>query len=418
MKYLDSGSRDPAHALASWLDGILNGDVAELRLQTGFFSLDGIGLLIPALEKCKQKNQPTNVLIGSNDACTLKDDVIGLVDALGIPRDGAHLGIVSFGGAFFHPKTYHIKRPDGSQAAFVGSANLTASGLALHVEAGIALDTRDGDAPHHLSQIAAAIDSWFTEQRAGMTLVTGLQTVDELVESGVLALSRPPRASPQEKNGGTDQKVSRPRLKRLFSLPKVKGSTPDTEEEFDAEDELPEIDVEAVMGGDEGEDVVVEVLPPAAAQAGNNQVFLMTLQKTDVGVGQTTKGTSRRSPEIFIPLAARDADADFWGWPNLFKADPTNKGKMDRFGVKMRIGTTVVDVNMMTWPAKHDFRLRSEQLRSAGNIGDILYMERSDGQSGFTYYVEVIPQGSARHGQYLARCVNAVRNSTRKWGYI
>ena len=418
MKYLDSGSRDPAHALASWLDGILNGDVAELRLQTGFFSLDGIGLLIPALEKCKQKNQPTNVLIGSNDACTLKDDVIGLVDALGIPRDGAHLGIVSFGGAFFHPKTYHIKRPDGSQAAFVGSANLTASGLALHVEAGIALDTRDGDAPHHLSQIAAAIDSWFTEQRAGMTLVTGLQTVDELVESGVLALSRPPRASPQEKNGGTDQKVSRPRLKRLFSLPKVKGSTPDTEEEFDAEDELPEIDVEAVMGGDVGEDVVVEVLPPAAAQAGNNQVFLMTLQKTDVGVGQTTKGTSRRSPEIFIPLAARDADADFWGWPNLFKADPTNKGKMDRFGVKMRIGTTVVDVNMMTWPAKHDFRLRSEQLRSAGNIGDILYMERSDGQSGFTYYVEVIPQGSARHGQYLARCVNAVRNSTRKWGYI
>ena len=418
MKYLDSGSRDPAHALASWLDGILNGDVAELRLQTGFFSLDGIGLLIPALEKCKQKNQPTNVLIGSNDACTLKDNVIGLVDALGIPRDGAHLGIVSFGGAFFHPKTYHIKRPDGSQAAFVGSANLTASGLALHVEAGIALDTRDGDAPHHLSQIAAAIDSWFAEQRAGMTLVTGLQTVDELVESGVLALTRPPRASPQEKNGGTDQKVSRARLKRLFSLPKVKGSTPDTEEEFDAEDELPEIDVEAVMGGDEGEDVVVEVLPPAAAQAGNNQVFLMTLQKTDVGVGQTTKGTSRRSPEIFIPLAARDADADFWGWPNLFKADPTNKGKMDRFGVKMRIGTTVVDVNMMTWPAKHDFRLRSEQLRSAGNIGDILYMERSDGQSGFTYYVEVIPQGSARHGQYLARCVNAVRNSTRKWGYI
>ncbi len=417
MKYFDSGNRDPAHALASWLDGILNGDVEELRLQTGFFSLDGIGLLIPALEKCKQNNYPTNVLIGSNDACTLKDDVIGLVDALGIPRDGAHLGIVSFGGAFFHPKTYHVKRSDGSQAAFVGSANLTASGLALHVEAGIALDTRDGDAPHHLSQIAAAIDNWFAEQRTGMTLVTDLQTVDGLVQSGVLTLSRPPRASPEEKNGGTDQKASRPRLKRLFSLPKVKGSTPDTEEEFDAEDELPEIDVKAVRG-DEGEDFVVEMLPPAAAQAGNNQVFLMTLQKTDVGIGQTTKGTSRRSPEIFIPLAARDADADFWGWPHLFNADPTNKGKMDRFGVKMRIGTAVVDVNMMTWPAKHDFRLRSEQLRSAGNIGDILYMERSDGQSGFTYYVEVIPQGSARHGQYLARCVNAVRNSTRKWGYI
>lgn len=415
MKYFDSGTRDPAQALASWLDGALSGDVAELRLQTGFFSLDGIGLLIPALEQCKQNDHPTKVLIGSNDASTLRDDVIGLVDAIGIPRDGAQLGIVSFGGAFFHPKTYHVKRPDGSQAAFVGSANLTASGLALHVEAGIALDTRDGDAPHHLSQIAAAIDSWFAEQRAGMTLVTSLQTVDELVERGVLALVRPPRASAQDKNG-TGQKVSRPRLKRLFSLPKVQGAAP-SGENFGAEDELLEIDVD-VTSSDEEEDVIVEVLPPAAAQPGNNQVFLMTLQKTDVGVGQTTKGTSRRSPEIFIPLAARDADTDFWGWPNLFQADPTNKGKMDRFGVKMRIGATVVDVNMMTWPAKHDFRLRSEQLRSAGNIGDILYMERSDGLSGFTYYVEVIPQGSARHGQYLARCVNAVRNSTRKWGYI
>ena len=35
--------------------------------------------------------------------------------------------------------------------------------------------------------------------------------------------------------------------------------------------------------------------------------FLMTLQRTDVGVGQTTTGTSRRSPEIFVPLSARDA---------------------------------------------------------------------------------------------------------------
>jgi hypothetical protein len=104
LKYLDSGSRDPAHTLASWLDDTLNGDVAELRLQTGFFSLDGIGLLIPALEQCKQNDHPTKVLIGSNDASTLKDDVIGLIDAMGIPRDGAQLGIVSFGGAFFSPQ--------------------------------------------------------------------------------------------------------------------------------------------------------------------------------------------------------------------------------------------------------------------------------------------------------------------------
>lgn len=417
MKYFDSGSRDPAHALASWLESILNSEVAEIRLQSGFFSLDGIGLLLPVLEQCKQNNYPTKVLIGSNDSTTIKDDVIGLIVALGIPRDGAHLGIVSFSGAFFHPKTYHIKRSDGSQAAFVGSANLTASGLSLHVEAGIALDTRDGDEPHYLTQIAAAIDSWFTEQRSGMTLVTGIQTAEELLINGVLALTRPPRVTSQEKIESNDKKVLRPRLKRLFSLPKVKGVLPEDEDNYDTEEEVSETDIDVSLG-DDGEVVVVEVLlPPAAAQAGINQVFLMTLQNTDVGVGQTTRGTTRRSPEIFIPLAARDSDADFWGWPIFFTTD-SNNHYMSRFGVKMRIGTVVVDVNMMVSLVKHDLRLRSEQLRSAGNIGDILYLERSNGQSGFTYYVEVIPLGSVRHSQYLAQCVNSVRNSNKKWGYI
>jgi hypothetical protein len=91
---------------------------------------------------------------------------------------------------------------------------------------------------------------------------------------------------------------------------------------------------------------------------------------------------------------------------------------MDRTAVKMRVGASIVDVNMMTWPDKHDFRLRSENIRSAGNVGDILRMERADGTGGFTYYVEVIPQNTIQHSTNLALCVNAVRNSVRRWGYI
>lgn len=222
MQYLDSGSRDPADTLASWMENILSEEITELRLQTGFFSLDGIGLLLPMLENCKEHDLATNILIGSNDSNTLRDDAIGLIDALGIPRSRAQLGVVNYGGAFFHPKTYHFTRPDGSQAAFVGSANLTRSGLALHVEAGIALDTRDGDAPHHLNQIATAIDNWFTEQRLGMTLVTDLQVIDELVNNGVLAISRPPRPTPLAGNAGNQPGGAvRPRLQSLVTLPNV-----------------------------------------------------------------------------------------------------------------------------------------------------------------------------------------------------
>lgn len=221
MRYLDTGSRDPAQTLAKWLEEAVREEVAELRFQTGFFSLEGIGPLISTLNRCNENDLTTNILIGSNNADTLKDDVAGLVNILGIPRNGAQLGIVNFSGAYFHPKTYHIKRVDGSQAAFVGSANLTASGLALHVEAGIALDTNDGDDEQHLIAIASAIDRWFDEQRDGLILVSSLETLETMTEDGVLALTRPPRTGNQ--NAGTESsgRASRPRLQPLVFFPPI-----------------------------------------------------------------------------------------------------------------------------------------------------------------------------------------------------
>lgn len=412
MKYFDSGAREPSQSLGQWLQNAAKEEIAELRIQSGYFSLDGIGLLIPALEEAAKADRLTRFLIGSNDGCTLHSDLASLMQIMGIPRSNGGLGIVSFGGAYFHPKTYHVRRQDGTEAAYVGSANLTAAGLALNVEAGIALDTREGDDPHQLSQIAAAIDAWFNEKRNGLIVVTGLETLNELADRGVLAIAPPPK--PIESDRGAPAGSPRPRLKPIFSLPSVKQISAATGAASAAE--VPDLPEEALQ--EDSEDIVVEVAPPAPAQAGKYQAFLMTLQKTDVGVGQVTKGTSRRSPEIFIPLAARDTDPDFWGWPNQFTNDATKPGKMDRSGVKMRIGTTIIDVNMMTWPDKSDFRLRSEHLRSAGSIGDILYMERSDGKGGFTYYVEVIPQSSTRHAQYLAHCINPTKNSKKMWGYI
>ncbi|MFM7888784.1 MAG: hypothetical protein ACKPCM_19295, partial [Pseudanabaena sp.] len=145
--------------------------------------------------------------------------------------------------------------------------------------------------------------------------------------------------------------------------------------------------------------------------------FVMTLQRTDVGIGQSTPGTSRRSPEIFVPLAARDYFPDFWGWPNEFTEDSERVGKFDRLNVKMRIGGETINVNLMTWPVKHDFRLRSENLRSAGNIGDILRIEKTSEGNGFSYYVEVVPKGTSIYQDYLKLCVNKTRSSERVWGY-
>ena len=83
----------------------------------------------------------------------------------------------------------------------------------------------------------------------------------------------------------------------------------------------------------------------------------------------------------------------------------------------MRLGGEVVSVNMMIWPVKRDFRLRSEALRSAGDVGDVLRMEKVDPAAGHEYEVEVISRETYRHAEYLALCRRSVRNSEKKYGY-
>jgi HKD family nuclease len=307
------------------------------------------------------------------------------------------------GNPTFHPKVYLFKN-DQSADLVVGSGNLTEGGLYTNYEASMRmrLDLRREEHVAILREAEEMLDFFCLEQE-GLCYKLDGKLLERLVADGEVPTEAQSREVEEGRGKKTEAAAAKTSIFKRVAVPAAPArprEAPDLPEEAYAEEE-----------------VVVEVPPPAAAQAGNYKVFLMTLQRTDVGVGQTTAGTSRRSPEIFIPLAGRDADTDFWGWPGQFVEDASRPGKMDRFGVKMRIGTTIIDVNMMTWPVKHDFRLRSESLRSAGSVGDILRIERADGKGGFTYYVEVIPQGTTQYDDYLPLCVNPVRNSAKRWGY-
>lgn len=408
MRYIDSGHRAPTQAVSTWLQATLTATVTEVRVQSGFFSLDGLGPFIPTLSSLSATNGVVHALIGSNENATLEAHVAQLASVMGIPRPGARLGIVCYAGGYFHPKVYHIRRSDGSQAAYVGSANMTLPGLAgTHVEAGLILDTDDGDPSSVLDQIALSIDNWFqTPARPGFELVASEADINRLRRAGILAAApAPPPSTPslQGSAGG----LARPALRPLVTLPSVpmtagSGAAPSTPRPTSAS----------------GAASAPSPAPgPAAAPHPALRGFVMTLQRTDVGVGQTTRGSSRRSPEIFVPLAARDADPAFWDWPESFIQDPSRPGKFDRHGVHIRIGGSIVAVNIMTWPAKHDFRLRSEALRSAGNVGDILRIEKVRPEAGFDYSAEVIPVGSAQFATFNALCTLPVKNSQKRYGY-
>ena len=290
----------------------------------------------------------------------------------------------------FHPKISLFKKP-GKALAILVLGNLTSGGLFSNYEGSVAFesDFENEDDAAFVVELESTLDEW-CDPSTGLALELSSDLLEKLVAHGMV----PPEAKAR---GDTVAETEKAKIIKkasghpLFAKVKVKRAP----------------------------HLLPKHKPPKLklVGTGKNRGFLMTLQKTDAGVGQTTPGKSRRSPEIFIPLAARDEDPAFWGWPTLFNPDSRRPGKQDRIGARMRIGGATALVNMMTWPVKRDFRLRSEELRSAGKVGDILRLERAASGSGFDYYVEIVPQGTTEYARRLAQCIRAVRNSAKRFGY-
>jgi hypothetical protein len=193
MRYIDTGSRDPAHAVATWLRAVLTSHVTEIRWQSGFFNAEPLGLFAETFARFAAEGGLVHTLIGSNPPGTQHEAVLQLVRVLGLPRDNVRLGIVQYRRGFYHAKTIHLRRDDGGQCAYVGSANITGPGMSsLHVEAGITLDSNDGDSTEVLSEIANAIDAWFDENRDGLHLVNNAVDVQRLLDEGILIVPIPP----------------------------------------------------------------------------------------------------------------------------------------------------------------------------------------------------------------------------------
>lgn len=219
MRYIDTGGRDPAHALGTWLEAAVLNDstLTELRWQSGYFGGEILPFVTPALRRLRISRGTVSVLVGSNDGITRQADLAALLAAAGSPRPGLKVGVVSFGNGYFHPKTVHLMRGDGSAAAYVGSANLTGAGSALNVEAGIILDTREGDDRGVLDAVSSAIEFWFAGPRPGLNLVSTLADLAALSRGGILDVPQPSRPRPPASAGGAS--ASRPALRPLLTLP-------------------------------------------------------------------------------------------------------------------------------------------------------------------------------------------------------
>ena len=226
MRYVDTGRRHPAEALGNWLKSAIELDstVQALRWQTGFFNAAPLSLLKPAMARIAQADGILRLLIGSNDGCTSRADIEHLLVTSGPARKKRQIGIINFSNAYFHPKTIHIVRADGSEASYVGSANLTAPGVnGLHVEAGLILDTHDGDDAAVLAKIRQAIDWWFLNARPGLHPISKSSDLDALVKGGILDVP-PPVPAPGAASKTT--KAASAKLQPLLELASIPKPSP------------------------------------------------------------------------------------------------------------------------------------------------------------------------------------------------
>jgi HKD family nuclease len=386
-----------SNRLGEFLLDNLKRDWTIFRAAIAFVKRSGTKHVAKTLAQFSSEHK-TEIIAGINHRGTSKEGLEDLLLSVGVK---GRVIICHNPLAFtFHPKIYLFKN-DKSADVVVGSGNLTEGGLFTNYEAAIRLQLTlsDKEQSAFLKKIEDALDSW-SNLTTGAAKVLDSDFLSKLVARGdvpVEALAAPDEAVPGSESEEEEEEAEPAEV--LFTGHAVPRA-PSTGR--------------ASPSARAASTSTTSSAATAATSSSGNRGFVMVLQNTDVGHGQTTSGTSPRSPEIFIPLKARDYDPNFWGWPNLFVESPT---QWDRTGVSMRLGTQDITVNMMCWKLKRDFRLRNQALRSAGNVGDILRVEKAPSGSGFDYYVEVVPQGTTQHPVYLARCRETVRNSAKTFGY-
>ena len=395
--------RQPARArrLGDLLKAGLAGDWTHFRAAVAFVKSSGVKHVAEPLASFA-RNGRIDMIVGIDHGGTSYEGLRDLMAAVG---PNARLAVFHNRLPYtFHPKIYLFKSASSAEI-LVGSGNLTEGGLFTNYEAAIrvALDLGESDQSVVLKDIEETLNAW-ADPASGTVSVLDENVLEILRDSGLVPLEEAlvlgDRTSPSQPTALTAAVRGLFEARSEHRPPRVSGRQQPRHRELDV-----------------GEATSLSVVGGGAEFVASR--FVMTLQRTDVGVGQTSAGTSKRSPEIFVPLSARDANPGFWAWPAEFQEDLARPGKFDRRGVRARFAGKTVAINMMTWPDKHDFRLRSAALRDAGQVGDILKMEKVGPGLGYEYYVEIIPQGLQEHSKHLFHCTHVVRGRSRKrFGYF
>ena len=129
-----------------------------------------------------------------------------------------------------------------------------------------------------------------------------------------------------------------------------------------------------------------------------------------------------------IPLEAIELAKEFWGWPDEYSKEVSPRAGKDRvywnwrpkwkiWSVEALGVVTVQEVRMYMYANSSDFRFYVRPLVNAGaDLGDVVRIRRI-AESGAEFECVLARQGTPDYNEWIKCCTQAVRNSTRSFGY-
>jgi hypothetical protein len=191
MRYIDTGWREPSESLGHFLDSEITQGPAGLWFQSGFFAYSPLREHEATIKELLAGGSEFHVILGCNNRSLAAPDLRDLIELMG-EAPTTSVTVVSFTNAFFHPKVYAFERRDSSLCAYSGSGNLTPNGLDRSVEAGLILDTHEGDPKEPIARAIESVVRWANEPASrSVRHVSTLADVNDLVEEGFIAAEAP-----------------------------------------------------------------------------------------------------------------------------------------------------------------------------------------------------------------------------------
>lgn len=367
------------------------------RACVAFAKASGILQLAPSLQTYMTRGGRVEVVVGVDEGITTKQALELIITYSTVAY------VFNNPVSTFHPKVYLFETPKQRAVAFIGSSNLTVGGLFTNYEANIGLEfdlTVASDRSAYAD--VSAIFQNATDPTTGNAKRLDQALLNDLMQARLVA-----NETRRTRGRVSGRRVEAPLFPRTPVPP------------------APSIDPALTQ-------LIPRFKPTGDAESDQSSVFqfepwsifVMTLGERD------TRQQTGYSRDVYIPLAARKANQQFWGWQDEFSlgSGKTAGRYMERridMLVRPANGETqlVEGVRLYDYDIKHEFRLNCSRLTEGAKPGDLLMIQKSpvgtlfDGQE-YEYEATILSTRHPNYRSFVKECRNQIKGSRKQWGYL